>query len=172
MKLKDVIIQCSEKVWFNDIPIFWVNNKTWIDTAKDVSDNTSNYKIIKNNYFAYNPYRINIWSIWLFKWDIWWVSPAYVVFRIDESKVGADFLLVFLKSRAGSLEINKHTYWAVRKSLSFKNLWNIEIPDLTIDEQKNLLSKIDEIDKIEKLLNENLKYTNLLKDRIVNDIIN
>jgi len=40
------------------------------------------YKVVMENYFAYNPYRVNVGSIGLFtEKDAGLVSPAYVVFK-------------------------------------------------------------------------------------------
>lgn len=175
MKLKDFILEKSERVWNQNIQIFWVNNQTWIDISKDISDNTANYKIIKNNYFAYNPYRINVWSIGLFKWEIWGVSPAYMVFSVDENKLNPDFLFIFLKSPLWNIEINKYTFWAVRKSLSLKGLWNIEIPNLSLEEQNNFLENYDKFkfnfDNLSKVTDKNLSYIKQLKQAILQEAI-
>ena len=128
MRLSEVIIEVSEKVWeLTDIANYWVNNKTWIEISdRKVSEDTSTYKIIRKNYFAYNPYRVNVWSIGLFDWELWAVSPAYVVFKVNEEKIVPQLLLRFLKSKKWIFEINRHTHGGVRKSLSLKDLWKIE----------------------------------------------
>ncbi len=139
IQLSQIIEESRERVWDNQgVETFWVSNKTGLDpSTRKVSDDLSNYKLIKKNYLAYNPYRVNVWSIWLFNKKLGAVSPAYVVFKIDESKLYPELLLHFLKSSKGLFEINQHTHWWVRKVLSFRELGEIEInlPDMIFQEK-------------------------------------
>jgi type I restriction enzyme S subunit len=61
------------------------------------SSDLSNYKVVTSGQYAYNPSRINVGSIArLDNWDVGVLSPMYVIFRLDETKVNSDFFLHWL----------------------------------------------------------------------------
>ena len=63
------------------------------------SEDTSNYMVVEENDFAYNPSRLNIGSIAYFKHEgKGLVSPMYVVFHADENKILPQYLFVVMKS--------------------------------------------------------------------------
>ena len=175
--LSEIIIEVSERVWENQtIENFWVNNKTGLEKSdRRVSEDISNYKIIRHNYFAYNPYRINVWSIGLFDWELWAVSPAYVVFKVDEKKILPSLLLNFLKSQRWLVEINQHTHGWVRKSLSISDLWKIEIDIPDIEKQKEFvdlsIKNSSIIKKIEFVNSDNQDLVKRLRQSILQDAI-
>jgi len=112
------------------------------------SKNISNYKIVKPKQFAYNPSRINIGSIDFLQTDFAVaISPFYIVFDCNKSFL-EDYLLLYLKSPVGKIQIRNKTRGAVRDNLTFSSLCEINIPVPTIQEQSQiikLLSKIDEL---------------------------
>jgi len=175
--LSKVIHKSNDRVWDSQtIDVFFVFYKSWLEpSTRRVSEDLSNYKTIKKNYFAYNPYRINVGSIWLFSWDIWAVSPAYVVFSVDEDEIIPTILLQFLKSSKWLFEINKNTHGWVRKSLSIWDLWKIEIELPDIDIQKEVLEKMNkqsiEIERINEINFTNQDLVFKLKQSILQDAI-
>ena len=63
------------------------------------SDDTSNYKIVEKNDFAYNPARINVGSIArLTKFETGIVSPMYICFRTKDCLL-PEYLELFFESR-------------------------------------------------------------------------
>ena len=86
--------------------------------SKEVfSKNTTNYKIVEKYDFAYNPSRINVGSIDYLKIaDSALVSPLYVIFRTN-NLINNEYLLRFLKSDWGLLQIKSNTEGAVSPSL-------------------------------------------------------
>ncbi len=177
MFLSEIIQESSERVWENQtIENFWVNNKTGIEkSTRRVSEDISNYKIIRKNYFAYNPYRINVWSIGLFDWKLWAVSTAYVVFKVDENKIIPSLLLNFLKSKKWLIEINQHTHGWVRKTLSFDDLWKIEIDIPSIEKQIDFVKGAQKdsviIEKIQNMNFENQDFVKRLRKSFLQDAI-
>ncbi|HQE50052.1 MAG TPA: restriction endonuclease subunit S [Fervidobacterium sp.] len=118
------------------------------------------YKVVMENYFAYNPYRVNVGSIGLFtEKDAGLVSPAYVVFKIkNEQKLMPEFLYSNLKSPKYISEISRiaMSRGSVRRSLSFKDLGLMSIPLPPLEEQKAIayvLSTVQEArEKTEKVI--------------------
>ena len=87
VELGEVVVESRERVKNQSIPVWSVSNKHgFVDpgahfTKQVASEDTSNYKVIDKNFFAYNPSRINVGSLALNKKDtLGCVSPMYVVF--------------------------------------------------------------------------------------------
>ena len=96
------------------------------------SEDTSNYKIVKRNNFAYNPARINVGSIArLTKFDVGIVSPMYVCFRTKASII-PEYMEAFFTSQLFFYEMMKRLEGSVRLCLSYEGLCNIPvyIPDM------------------------------------------
>lgn len=131
-------------------------------TNNKASDDLGNYTVLRENQFAYNPYRVNVGSIGLsLPGTFGAVSPAYVVFETN-GQISNEFLLYYLKS---SLGINLIKWYGdrggVRSALRFSDLKKIDFPDITLEQQNKLLI---EIKKLDELLCE--LYKNLSDDKI------
>ena len=162
VKLDKHIIESKEQYGsekLNEIQVLSVtNNQGFIFSDKRTSENVSNYKVIKNGYFAYNPYRINVGSL-AFAGNEYAgiVSPAYVVF-FCANDLNQEYLWKYLKSDVGLFHIRQGGKGSVRSSLSFERLREIEIPLPPLPEQKRIVKKIMEIEKKAKTL---VKQNNL-----------
>ena len=117
-----------------NIEVFSVTNSAGFTKSTDYfnkevfSKDVSNYKIVNPGQFAYNPSRINVGSIdYLRHGTAVLVSPLYIVFE-GNKEIHADYLLRYLKSSWGSIQIRANTEGAVRDSLKFKGLGNIKLP--------------------------------------------
>ncbi|KIL72338.1 Type I restriction-modification system, specificity subunit S [Bacillus badius] len=100
------------------------------------SKDLSNYKLVKRNQFAYNPSRINVGSIaFLSNADFALVSPLYIVFEVDKNHLFPDYLLRYLKSHYGNVQIRNNTEGSVRDSLKYKGLEKIKVPIPPLNDQ-------------------------------------
>lgn len=103
------------------------------------SSDLSNYKVVTSGQYAYNPSRINVGSIArLDNWDVGVLSPMYVVFKLDETKVNSDFFLHWLESHEAKQRIIKSAQGSVRETVSFTDLAAIPFPLPLIDQQKKI----------------------------------
>ena len=141
----------------NDLTVYGVTNTEGITiTGNQTSKDLSNYIVLKENQLAYNPYRVNVGSIGLApKGLLGLVSPAYIIFETTE-ELNPEFLYYYLKS---SLGINLIKWYGdrggVRSALRYKDLCEIDIPDLNLMQQIDALNKMKEENKeIEKFNNE------------------
>ena len=100
------------------------------------------YKIVKNDFIAYNPYRVNVGSIGIKKSSLNndYISNAYVVFSTKEMLL-ADYLYLLMHTSKFNQLIRDNTTGSVRQTLSFENLCKIAVPVPTISEQKEILQK-------------------------------
>lgn len=93
------------------------------------SADLSNYKVVRRGQYAYNPSRINVGSIArLDGWDDGVLSPMYVVFGVDESKINSDYFLHWLDSHEACERIRKSAQGSVRETVSFTEFAGLAIP--------------------------------------------
>ena len=101
------------------------------------SEDTSNYKIVEKNDFAFNPARINVGSIArLTTFEKGIVSPMYICFRTQEN-VAPEYIDSFFESKHFYCEIQKRLEGSVRQCLSFEGLCNIpfSLPSLEMQQR-------------------------------------
>ena len=145
-------------------------------TSHKKSKDLSKYLVIEPNYFAYNPYRINVGSIGLTPEESYGlVSPAYTVFKVKENRIIPELLLNFLKSFDGLQQINKYARGTVRKSLRYDDLCEIKVNFPSYEKQKKIFKKKLSIEaKQIELSNEILTQKQLisqLKQAILQDAV-
>ena len=144
----DVIEQISKRNKNNAIQnILSISNRQGFIKQSDqfenrniASEDTSNYKIVEQNDFAFNPARINVGSIArLTTFEKGIVSPMYVCFRTQEN-VAPEYIDYFFESKHFYCEIQKRLEGSVRQCLSFEGLCNIPF-SLPSFEMQQLIGK-------------------------------
>ncbi len=130
--------------------VYSVSNTMGMVRAEDYRDNTihsadtSNYTVIRNGMVAYNPSRLNIGSIAMLKTsEPGLVSPMYVVFKIDESKVCKEYFEYLMHSSYVSDKIDSLKEEGARFRFDYSrwNWINVQIPPLQV--QKEIVSFLD-----------------------------
>ncbi len=113
------------------------------------SQDTSNYKVVSLDDFAYNPARINVGSIARLKdFEKGIVSPMYVCFRCKNG-ILPGYLESFFDTDYFFLEMEKRLEGSVRMCLSFEGLCNIPISIPNLQKQKTVGHRIQVLkDKI------------------------
>ena len=102
------------------------------------SDDTSNYKIVERNHFAFNPARINVGSIArLTTFEKGIVSPMYICFCTKDT-LCPEYLNYYFESRQFFTEIQKRLEGSVRQCLSFEGLCNIPLYAPTVEIQQQI----------------------------------
>jgi type I restriction enzyme S subunit len=149
VKLGLHIFEQNKKVKLSDSPeeefgILGVSNKIGIfDSYKEKGSNINqSYKIMENDWLAYNPYRINVGSIGM-KTEhqkFGFISPAYVVFSCKKNLL-PDYLFKLFKTDRFNKIINESTTGSVRQNLTIDILKSLDIPIPPINEQKLLLQE-------------------------------
>ena len=138
--------------------------------SKEVfSKDLNTYRIVKRDMIAYNPSRINVGSVALQdKNDEVVVSPLYVVFSVDESKVAPGYVVRFLKSKPGLDQIAFQSIGTVRNNLKYKALCQMELtlPSLSVqrDRLANFVSIESQISQSRKAIEQ---LDQLVKSRFV-----
>ena len=149
----DKVLSVSNKLGF-------INQSEQFEDRIVASEDTSNYKIVYKDEFAYNPARINVGSIARLKhFNKGIVSPMYICFRVKQGIV-LDYLEYFFTTNYFFYEMQKRLEGSVRQCLSFEGLCNIPIYIPNLDEQQKMGRKVSVI--MEKIDNEN-RYLDSLK---------
>ena len=132
-----------------NLPVLSVSNKHgFVEQSEQfedrivASDDTSNYKILNINDFAYNPARINVGSIARLKdKECGIVSPMYICFHTSKD-ILPEYLELFFKTKQFSSEVGKRLEGSVRLCLSYESLCEIVIPVISIREQHSLVKMV------------------------------
>lgn len=113
-----------------------------VSDSKKANEYNQKYKVLPKNVICYNPSRVNTGSIAVNKQDEGLISPSYIIFKVNEEAFLQDYIVYFLKSEYGRRQIEDYNNGTVRNSLSFDDLGKIQIPHMTIDEQRRLVDLI------------------------------
>ena len=110
------------------------------------SADLSNYKIVRRGQFAYNPSRINVGSIArLDDWDEGVLSPMYVVFRLDESRIESNYFMHWLQSHDAHHRIGACAQGSVRETVPFSEFARLPIPLPSTERQEAIARYLDSI---------------------------
>jgi len=141
----------------SDIPLVGVSSEEGITLHKTaVGKNPDRYKILRKDYLAYNPMRINIGSIGVVRdaTQEGITSPDYVVFHCLDGLL-PEFVYHYLKSEAGLHEINQKTKGSVRFRLYFDQLGTISIPvPGDLDVQRRFVTACNRLEALRRMATE------------------
>ncbi len=151
-KLKDYLILNENKIKPSKNPdinykVLGVSNEIGIFLNENLQPEETNqsYYLVKKNDFCYNPYRINVGSIGLnrFDYDNQIISGAYNVFGCKEDELNPQYLDALFKSKQFVDYVNEKANGAVRMNFKFEDMeaWEVPLPDP--DEQKLIVAQIE-----------------------------
>lgn len=170
-RISDVIEQISERNKDKSIDMVlsvsnkqgFINQSEQFDDRIIASEDTSNYKIVHKNDFAYNPARINVGSIARLRTiDMGIVSPMYICFRVRKGVV-SEYLEHFFSTSYFFYEMQKRLEGSVRQCLSFEGICNIPIYIPNSEEQHTIGKKISVL--LEKIDVETLYHCKLVEQK-------
>ena len=155
-----------------DIPVYSVTNtqgfcKDYFGKEVASKDKTT-YKVVPRGFFAYNPSRINVGSVDYQRYeDRVIVSPLYNVFSVSE-ELDKQYLYYYLKSDIALQRIRTVASGSVRDNLKLSMLYEFPINLKSIDEQKDVVRKLDKVKLVIDLRKAELQQLDeLVKSRFV-----
>lgn len=160
-QLGEMINSVSRKNEVNEKNVMGVcSDGVFVSTKANITNvNLSNYSLVKEGEFAYNPSRINLGSLALCEKQCI-VSPMYEVFEIkDTNKLNPEYLLLWLQRREFKRSTLFYAIGSVRDTFDFKLLSNVKIPVPAIDTQNKIVC-------IFQSLNKRKQYVDRLKNII------
>ncbi len=142
-KLEQYLIERNERN--TDLHTVNVQGVNSTSTFGETRANTNgldfrNYKIVKHNQFAFNPSRINLGSIALYKEDNECIiSPMYCVFSvIDEEKLLPEYLMLWFGRKEFQRSTLFYAMGSVRDTFDFTLMKEVEIPIPEIGIQRSI----------------------------------
>ena len=116
----------------------FIRQREQFEDRSIASDDTSNYKIVARNDFAFNPARINVGSIArLTTFEKGIVSPMYICFHTKNS-ILPEYLSFYFETKQFFSEIQKRLEGGVRQCLSYEGLCNIPFFPPVIEDQRRI----------------------------------
>ena len=167
LSLDDVTINIRDRVHNNNYRVLSALNSGILQpsdeyfTKQVFSKDISNYIIVAENDFAYNPARVNIGSLGIN--DLGYtgcVSPVYVVFRTENNY--QNFMRFFVKSKRFQEEVKTRASGSVRQAMNYADFSLIRLvypPKSAIDEFNDMVESIWK--NIKHLRQENEKLSEL-----------
>ncbi|EAR54804.1 Restriction modification system DNA specificity domain protein [Photobacterium sp. SKA34] len=136
------------------------------------SENISNYKIVKQGQFGYNPSRLNVGSFaCLNQFSEGVLSPMYVVFSTNDSKLQRDYLSYWMDSHEAKQRIKNSTQGSVRESVGFDALCNFPFILPALNEQQKIASVLTAADKEIELLEAKLAHLKQEKKALMQQLL-
>ncbi len=150
VRLGEILVERKERVGTIDadgLGLLGVSNKVGLHRSgmPRISD-MSRYLRVQNEWFAYNPMRVNVGSIgWAHSKELVGViSPDYVVFSCTP-KIDPRLVYWFLTSAPGLQAINLQTAGSVRDRLYFGSLANVSMPLPPIEQQRVIVAEVEKL---------------------------
>ena len=149
-RIGDLVVQVSKRNrGDNDYSVLSVNNRLgFIEQSEQfenrsvASDDTTTYKVVSRDDFAYNPARINVGSIArLTSFENGIVSPMYICFHTKKQLL-PQYLEHFFDTRYFHYEMQKRLEGSVRLCLSWEGLCNIPIAIPPVERQEKVGKRI------------------------------
>ena len=131
----DNVLSVSNKMGF-------IKQSEQFEDRTVASENKSNYRVVTEGCFAYNPARINVGSIALLTtYKIGIISPMYVCFKTKKA-LDSEYLNFYYQSGYFYKELQKKLEGSVRQCLTYENMCETHIPYVPIEEQKKIVSAL------------------------------
>jgi type I restriction enzyme S subunit len=134
-----------------------VRTSDFFDNSRTSAD-TKNYKVVQQGMFVYNPSRINVGSIgWLTESAPVIVSPMYVVFKLDTTRILPEYLQLLFDSSSGRRQIENKTEVGARFRLPYQALARIQFPLPSLEVQQDIVKDLNLFTDLEATLKEELE---------------
>lgn len=164
VELGEYIYECNDRVGdgWGKFPMVGVDQQKGIVPLRtSKAKGFENYKVVRKGNFVYNPMRINVGSIAFYNKDeVAITSPDYVVFSTADD-LSPNYLLTYLKSKKGLMQIDNNTQGAVRERLYFENLCKVKINESVVGKTQLIENTFKAFNKLES--NKNYLLTTLEK---------
>lgn len=179
----DLIIQKGKRAKGRELEYkaYSINNQTGFSIQEEQWGDASytkleknGYKVIENNDLAYNPARINVGSVGLYKEQTpCIVSSLYVCFA-TKPKLSPDYLFKYLKSEKFNKKVLSTQEGGVRTYFFYDKLQKTKMFIPTLSEQKKVNDFLDcingRIDTQNKIIKELETYKSAIEDMIFKSI--
>lgn len=115
---------------------------SFMDTKANMTDvDISKYTVVRRNYFAYNPSRINLGSIAIYtSEEPCIVSPMYQVFYIHEKSILPEYLMMWFGRKEFQRSTLFYAMGSVRDTFDFSLMCEVQIPLPSLEVQQSIVN--------------------------------
>lgn len=115
---------------------------SFMDTKANMTDvDISKYTVVRKNYFAYNPSRINLGSIAMYtSEEPCIVSPMYQVFYIHEKSILPEYLMMWFDRKEFKRSTLFYAMGSVRDTFDFSLMCEVQIPLPSLEVQQSIVN--------------------------------
>jgi type I restriction enzyme S subunit len=164
IKLGDVLTESTQRNKNNAIQrVLSITNHSGFVLPEEqfskrvASNNVTNYKVVNKGEYGYNPSRINVGSFArLDLYDEGLLSPMYVVFRLNKSKLNSDYFFNWMSSNEARQRVIGSTQGSVRDSVGFGTLCGFPFKLPSLKEQQEIAAVLTNADQEIELLEQQL----------------
>jgi len=180
-KLGEICEEKKEKNIKNlSLPVYAVSNIFGFVLSEEFfskrvySESLRNYKLVYKHDFVYNPARVNVGSLGLFREDApGLISPMYIVFYIkDKNILDPHFLFYLLKTNLYQNKIKNlaASRGSIRQTLKLEDLLNLEIPFPPLPIQQKIVKIFDTIQSAVEIQEKIIEKTKELKKSLMAEL--
>ncbi len=136
------------------------------------SDDVSNYKVVKNGEYGYNPSRLNVGSFArLDSYEEGLLSPMYVVFSVNEKILNSDYFMNWMSSNEAKQRISGSTQGSVRDSVGFDSLCGFPFKLPPMEEQQKIAAVLSNADQEISVLQQKLDVLKQEKKALMQQLL-
>ncbi|QDZ89047.1 restriction endonuclease subunit S [Shewanella decolorationis] len=136
------------------------------------SDDVSNYKVVKNGEYGYNPSRLNVGSFArLDSYEEGLLSPMYVVFSVNEKLLNSDYFMNWMSSNEAKQRISGSTQGSVRDSVGFDSLCGFPFKLPPMEEQQKIAAVLSTADQEISALQQKLEALKQEKKALMQQLL-
>jgi type I restriction enzyme S subunit len=139
---------------------------------RTIGANLSRYKLVRRDWFAYNPMRLNIGSLsrWEGAADVL-VSPDYVVFQCDTTQLIPDYFDHLRRSRLWDQFVNVSGNGSVRVRIYYQDIARLKLKLPCLQEQRKIADVLNASERELCILRKQIALLRKQKEGLVGRLV-